>query len=208
MDTTPELLTLDQARAFFRKDRFASGSGMTIEDATPGFARIRLLLTEVWLPCVPFLRIFCLFYALYPIHTANLNAIKAVGRSDIFLYLEILKKLVDTAVLFITVPMGPLAMALGQLGAGLVNLGINAFPNRRLLNYRFRDQLRDLAPALGLAALMAACVWPLSLLGLGDLATLALQIPVGVGVYVLGSLLFKADSFGYLLDLVRRKRGK
>ena len=46
MDTTPELLTLDQARAFFRKDRFASGSGMTIEDAAPGFARIRLLLTE------------------------------------------------------------------------------------------------------------------------------------------------------------------
>lgn len=46
MDTTPELLTLDQARAFFAKDRFAAGSGMTIEDAAPGFARIRLLLTE------------------------------------------------------------------------------------------------------------------------------------------------------------------
>ena len=168
---------------------------------------VRLLLTDVWLPCVPFLRIFCLFYALYPIHTANLNAIKAVGRSDIFLVLEILKKLVDTAVLFITVPLGPLAMALGQLGAGLVNLCINAFPNRKLLRYRFRDQLRDLAPAMLLSALMAACVWPLSLLGLGNFATLALQIPVGVGVYVLGSLLLKVDSFRSLLDLVRRKSG-
>ena len=58
-----------------------------------------------------------------------------------------------------------------------------------------------------LSALMAACVWPLSLLGLGNFVTLALQIPVGVGVYVLGSLLLKVDSFRSLLDLVRRKSG-
>ena len=54
---------------------------------------MRLLLTEKWMACVPCVRIFCLTYAFQPIHTANLNAIKALGHSDIFLKLEVIKKL-------------------------------------------------------------------------------------------------------------------
>ena len=53
---------------------------------------VTLILTEKWLPCVPFLRIFCVTCMFYPIHTANLNAINAMGRSDLFLKLEIIKK--------------------------------------------------------------------------------------------------------------------
>lgn len=56
---------------------------------------VRLVLTEKWLPCVPFLRICCITYMFYPIHTANLNALKAMGRSDLFLKLEILKRSSD-----------------------------------------------------------------------------------------------------------------
>ena len=93
---------------------------------------VRLLLTEKWLPCVPFMQIFCIIYAFYPLHTANLNAIKAMGRSDVFLKLEIIKKALETAVLLITMRYGVFAMALGELFSSIVSQLINAWPNKRL----------------------------------------------------------------------------
>ena len=63
---------------------------------------VSVLLTDKWLPCVPFLRIFCISYAFYPIHTANLNAIKAMGRSDLFLKLEVIKKTITTTAILVT----------------------------------------------------------------------------------------------------------
>ena len=171
---------------------------------------VRLLLTAKWLPCVPFLQIFCIYYAFFPVHTANLNAIKAVGRSDVFLRLEIIKKLLETAVLLFTVRIGVFAMALGQLFCGVASLLINAWPNRRLLGYPYRQQLRDVLPVLALSLVMAACVWPVTLLGLHDALTLLIQIPLGVLVYVLGSRLLKLDSFELILSMLRKmlRRGK
>lgn len=76
---------------------------------------VTLVLTEKWLPCVPFLCIFCINYMFWPVHTANLNAINALGRSDIFLKLEIIKKVVGLSVLFFTMQYGVMAMAYGML---------------------------------------------------------------------------------------------
>ncbi len=165
---------------------------------------IRLLLTEKWLPCVPFMQVFCVYYAFFPLHTANLNAIKAVGRSDVFLRLELIKKLLETAVLVLTVRIGVFAMALGQLFCGVASLLINAWPNRRLLSYPYRQQLRDVLPVLLLSLVMAAFVWPVSLLGLPDLLTLLVQIPLGAAVYVLGSRLLKLDSFELILSMLNK----
>ena len=165
---------------------------------------VRLLLTEKWLPCVPFLQVFCVYYAFFPLHTANLNAIKAVGRSDVFLWLEVIKKLLETAVLILTVRIHPFAMALGQLFCGVVSLLINAWPNRRLLGYSYLKQLKDVLPVLTLSLGMAAAVRPVTLLGLPDLLPLPLQIALGVGVYVLGSLLWKLDSFALILSLIQK----
>lgn len=171
---------------------------------------IRLLLTEKWLPCVPFMQVFCVYYAFFPLHTANLNAIKAVGRSDVFLKLEVIKKVLESLVLLLTVRINVFAMALGQLFCGVCSLLINAWPNRRLLAYPYRQQLKDVLPVIALSMAMAAAVWPVSLLGLPDALTLLLQIPLGVAVYVLGSMLLKLDSFDLLLSLVKKMlhRGK
>lgn len=76
---------------------------------------IRLLLTEKWLPCVLYLRVFCITYMFYPIHTANLNAIKAMGRSDIFLKLEIIKKAVGITAILVSMNFGVEAMAYSLL---------------------------------------------------------------------------------------------
>lgn len=167
---------------------------------------VRLLLTEKWLPCVPYMQIFCIMYAFYPLHTANLNAIKAMGRSDIFLKLEILKKLISTLLLISVVGFGVYAIALSQLAACLISVAINAFPNRKLLNYSFITQLRDISPALLLSAVMGVFVWCVGLLNLGDLAALVLQVLLGVAVYVAASAVFKVESFTYLLGLIKRRR--
>lgn len=165
---------------------------------------VRLLLTEKWLPCVPYMRVFCLVYAFYPLHTANLNAIKAMGRSDIFLKLEIIKKLVSTVLLVASMGMGVYAIALSQLAAGIASQLINAWPNGKMLGYSYPQQLRDMLPAIGLSALMALCVWPVSRLGLGDFATLLIQIPLGAVIYATLSKLLHIDSFDYILETVKK----
>ncbi len=169
---------------------------------------IRLLLTEKWLPCVPYLRIFAFTYAFYPIHTANLNAIKAMGRSDLFLILEIIKKGIGLILLALTVNRGVYAMAMSLLVITLIAQVINAWPNRKLLGYSFLRQFRDMLPAILLTALMGTCVFPIGLLGLSDWLTLPLQIAAGVAVYVIASAAFRVESFGYMLALVKKFAGR
>ena len=167
---------------------------------------VHFLLGDAWLPCVPYLQIFCVIYAFYPLHTANLNAIKAMGRSDVFLKLEIVKKILETSVLLVTMRYGVLAMALGELGCSIASQLINAWPNRKLLDYSYWRQLWDMLPSILLSAGMAAVVGMVLLLKLGDLPTLLIQIPLGVLVYVLGSVLFRLESFRFLWDLIKKYR--
>ena len=155
---------------------------------------VRLILTEKWLPAVPYLRIFCITYMFYPIHTANLNAIKAMGRSDLFLKLEILKKIVGLAALFLTMYQGVLIMAYSLPIVSVLNQMINSWPNRKLLNYRYLDQLKDILPGILLAVFMGICIYPISFIGLPDLLTLGLQIIVGAAIFIVGSIVFKNES--------------
>ena len=162
---------------------------------------VDLLLTSKWLPCVPFLRIFCVTYMFYPIHTANLNAIKAVGRSDLFLKLEVLKKAVGLTVLLSTMWFGPLVMAYSALFTSVLGQIINSWPNRKLLNYPYLEQLKDILPGILLALVMGAIVYLIQLLGLRDWITLLIQIPLGAVIYIAGSKLLHLDSFHYVLDV-------
>lgn len=172
---------------------------------------VRVILTEKWLECVPFLSIFCVTFMFYPIQTANLNAIKAMGRSDLFLKLEIIKKIVGMALLFSTMWFGVMAMAYSLLVNSLLCQIINSWPNKKLLNYGYLEQLKDILPGILLAVVMGACVYPVKFLGLPDLLTLCIQIPLGAVIYILGSKLLKLDSFEYLVETVKpyiRKKRK
>ncbi len=164
---------------------------------------VRLLLTEKWLPCVFYLRIFCITYMFYPIHTANLNAIKAMGRSDLFLRLEIIKKAVGITAILITMWISVEAMAWSLLVTSVLSQIINSWPNRKLLNYGYLEQLKDILPGIVLAVFMGFCTLPVTFLGLPDILTLLLQVLIGVVVYVAGSLIFKMESFYYVWDMVK-----
>lgn len=165
---------------------------------------IRLLLTEKWLPCVPYLRIFCFSYAFYPLHTANLNAIKAMGRSDLFLKLEIIKKVFGVIILLVTLQYGVYVMALSLLFTSVMSQLINSWPNAKLLNYAYGHQLMDMLPAILLSLVMGAAVYPIQLFGWSDWVTLPVQVIAGAAVYILGSVIFRLDSFSYLLGIMKK----
>ena len=164
---------------------------------------VRLVLTEKWLPCVPFLRIFCITYMFYPIHTANLNAIKALGRSDLFFKLEIVKKIVGLTILLSVMWFGVMAMAYSLLLSSVLSQIINTWPNRKLLDYSYPDQLKDILPSILLAVGMGICVWLVSLLHLSDVITLLLQIPLGAAIYIGVSAALHLDSYVFLIDTLR-----
>ena len=166
---------------------------------------VRLVLTEKWLPCVPYLRIFCITYMFYPIHTANLNAIKAMGRSGVYLKLEIIKKIMGLTLLLLTYHISVMAMAYSLILSSLLSQLINTWPNRKLLDYRYLEQLKDILPSILLAVFMGCCMWLVNLAHLPDIVTLVIQILIGASVYLGGSALLKLDTFEYLWNVVKPK---
>ncbi|WP_418556169.1 lipopolysaccharide biosynthesis protein [Longibaculum muris] len=165
-----------------------------------------LLLTEKWIDSIFFLRVFCFTYVLWPIHTANLNAIKAMGRSDEFLKLEVIKKCVGIISILISLPFGVHAMAIAYLITAPISAIINAFPNKKLLNYTFKEQIEDILPYIGLSLIMAALIWPIQNLPLDNLMILVIQVVIGAMIYIIGSKIFKLDMYFELLNMVKLKK--
>lgn len=164
---------------------------------------VRIILTEKWLPCVPFLQIYCAIYALYPIHTANLQAIKGLGYSDIFLKLEILKKVVGLSILSVTVFYGVYAIAWGGAISGIVSSFINAYPNKRLLGYSYKEQWLDIMPSLAISLAMGAVVYTFNYLSIATWQVLILQIVAGAFLYFGLSKVFRIESYSYLIGTLK-----
>ena len=170
---------------------------------------VTIVLTEKWLPCVFFLQIFCITYMFYPIHTANLNAIKAMGRSDLFLKLEICKKVVGLVLLFSTIFISVEAMAYSLLISTLTSMIINSWPNKKLLDYSFLEQMKDIVPSILLAVGMGVAVYMIGFLPVPALPLLLIQVIFGGMIYIVGSAVFKLEPYvyvkGIVLSFIRRK---
>lgn len=169
---------------------------------------VSLILTDKWLPSVPFMQIFCISFAFYPIHTANLNAIKAMGRSDLFLKLEIIKKSIGVVTIIIAIKFGVMAMAYSMLITSFISQVVNSFPNKKLLNYSYLEQLKDMLPQIILSLVMGTIVYAVTFLKLSSVITLVIQIPVGVVVYWVGSKLFHIESYEYIVGMLKNFRKK
>lgn len=163
---------------------------------------VLVLLTDKWASSVPFLRIFCASYALWPIHTANLQAINALGRSDIFLKLEIIKKIFGFLILFLSIPYGVYAIAFGMFISSLISSFINSYPNKKLLNYSYTEQWKDLIPSLILTLSMFLPLQAVKYLVVSDLSLIIIQSIVGFLYYATVSYLLKLESFMYLLSTI------
>ncbi|PKM55407.1 MAG: flippase [Firmicutes bacterium HGW-Firmicutes-5] len=165
---------------------------------------VLVLLTEKWLPTVPFLQIACFAFAIMPIHTANLQAINAMGRSDIFLKLELVKKTYGLIILGISLFFGVYGIAIGLVLNGVISSFVNAFPNKKLLNYSYKEQLKDIMPAFFISGLMGVMVYALIYLNLEPWHTLVLQIVSGIVIYIGLANLFHIESYYYLIATAKQ----
>lgn len=166
---------------------------------------ILIILTDKWLPAVPFLQIYCISYAVWPLHTANLQAISAIGRSDIFLILEIIKKTIGILFLLFSIKYGIYAIAMGEVLSGLISTLVNAYPNKSLLNYGLKEQIVDILPSFLLSILMGILVFIVGKLEINIFILLLLQVIVGVVSYLLLASIFKLEVFDYLFNLISKK---
>lgn len=169
---------------------------------------INVLLTEKWLPAVPFLQIFCAIYALWPIHTANLQAINALGRSDVYLKLEIIKKILGILILIVTIPYGVYAIAIGSIVSGIISSFLNAYPNIILLNYSIKEQFIDICPSLLISLIMGAVIYTIRWIGLSDIATISMQVIFGIILYIGLAKLLRLEIYNYLFLTMKEIFGR
>ena len=168
-----------------------------------------LLLTDKWLPCVLFLRLFCIIYLFYPIHTANMQAIKAVGRSDILFKLEVTKKIIELVIIVVTMWISVEAMVIGLAIITTLFTFVNAYPNIKLLKYSIKEQMSDILPSVCNSLIMFVCVYLVGMIQMSISLKLAIQIFTGMLIYVLLSIVTKRQEYYYiketLLKLLHRK---
>ena len=163
---------------------------------------VSVVLTDKWLPCVPLLQIFCIYYLFQPIHSANLQAIKAMGRSDTFLILEIIKKTFEAIaiVLSIFVFKSVNAIAITAAVLAVAFIFVNAFPNKKLLNYSIWEQLKDIFPGLIIALIMAGSVYMFNFLEFNKIVVLIAQVLVGILIYWVLSIVTKNSEYSFLIN--------
>ena len=162
---------------------------------------VEFALTEKWLPCVPYLQILCINCVLTPLHTANTQAILALGRSDIALKLNIAKKGFGFLMVLLFTRISVIAMAWAGVATGVFSLLLNILPNRRLLNYGYIEQLRDVLPSWLMSGAMLVLVRQVARLNLPVFPELIVMVLVGMAAYVLMSAVFRVESFGYILSI-------
>lgn len=174
---------------------------------------VRLVLGEQWQPAVPFLQMYCFIYALLPIHTSNLQALNGIGRSDLFLKLELIKKAYGTVFILVGafVFQDVYILVGSYMLSGIISTFVNAWPNRKVIGYSYLEQVKDICPTFLLAAASAGLAIPIGFLVLPDLVTILLQATVMVAAYLGFSKLFRIETLDYLLvtakEVVVRKKG-
>lgn len=166
---------------------------------------IDIALGTQWGFCGQLLQIICFAMMWYPIHAINLNLLQVKGRSDLFLRLEIIKKILGITVLCITAPFGLVVMCYGQIFNSIVALVINTYYTGKLINVGFIRQMKDLLPTILLSLIM---FWAILLVD-GFIETnmyrLVIGVLVGIIVYASGSYIFKFKELQTLFSLIRRK---
>lgn len=164
---------------------------------------VTILLTNKWSGCVIYMQLMCLIYALYSINTANLHAIKAVGKSDYYLKIEIIKKVIGILAVFLTIRHGIMCMIIVQVLVNVLYTIINMIPSKKILNYSIKEQFKDIIPSLSISLFMFAIVSLLNFTNINIWLKLFLQIFTGVIVYIWLNKIFKIEAYKYTLKTIK-----
>lgn len=170
----------------------------------------RLVLTEKWLPAVPYFQLLCLSGLLIPVHAYNLNILNVKGRSDLFLRLEIIKKVIIVIGVVCAIPFGIFGLIYFQLISTVLSFFINTYYSGRIISYGAVSQLRDILPIILIAALVGIVTWWLTVnvvipLRWPDLAVILLVGVVYLSVYLGACFLFKLAAIQDFRNLVLKR---
>jgi len=166
---------------------------------------IEVLLTDKWKGCVPYLCIFCGVFALYPIHVCNLQVYNALGRSDLFLKIEVIKKLYSIGLLVLTVMVfdTPLSVAICTLLISPIGWFVNSYPNKKLIEYGFFEQVKDIMPNFLNTIIMLLAVYPIGKVSLPLIPMICIKVVIGVFIYGVLSIVEKNKNFFVLISILR-----
>ena len=167
---------------------------------------IIILIGTKWLPSVIYLQMLCFVGMFYPLHAINLNMLKVQGRSDLFLKLEIVKKILAVPIIILGVVWGINAMIIGMIFNSLISYYLNSYWSGKFIGYSFRHQIRDILPSFGLALSMGFFVYSIGMLPTKlSLWTLIFQIISGVLFVITVGEIIKHKDYTYLKKLTLEK---
>lgn len=164
-----------------------------------------LLLTEKWIVAAPYLVLLAISYGVYPIHIINLQVMNAMGRSDLFLKLEIIKKAIGVVILLLSISLGIWPMLILKVADEYLCTIINAAPNKKLIGYGPMSQWKEVLPTLIISVIMGVGVWSLELLGMSVMITIIIQVAAGTVLYIGLSWLFNREPLQYIFGLVSNR---
>lgn len=157
---------------------------------------VLVLLTEKWDACISYLQLFCIVGLLFPVHVMNLNVLQSMGRSELFLRLEIIKKILIVLNIAITWRWGITAMIYGMILLTFISFYLNSYYTGILIKYPLREQLRDISSYLILSILMGMMVYLAGMLPFPtEWSLLVVQIAIGIVIYVCLCWLFRLSAF-------------
>lgn len=174
-----------------------------------------LVLSNKWLGASIYIKIFSICYLFNIIQNGNLQAIKAIGRSDIVLRLEIIKKTVYLTVLItiIIISKSPAFIAVASVINTVIATVVNTYPNRKLIGYSYRMQVVDLLPNLVNAVFMGGCVYFVGkMISIGAIGSIIIKVITGFIVYIAAAIITNNSNLKYLLsllnDILNRRKEK
>ncbi len=160
------------------------------------------LIGPKWHEAATYLPLICISGSLYPLHAINLNMLQVQGRSDLFLGLEIVKKIIALGPLFVGAFVGIMPMLYVNLATGLIAYFLNSYYSGKFLGYSSWMQLKDVAPSYGIALIVALSVWFLKYLPISNWIILPLQIIVGVIVFFLLCRITRIEEYEEVKNMI------
>lgn len=166
---------------------------------------VALILTEKWLPSVPMMRIMCMTFALNSINNSNMQVFNSMGRSDLFMKFEIIKRSISIISLLTVSFISIYAVIIVLLLMAVLSNCMNAYQNKKILEYKYLEFIHDILPNIIMSIVMAVCVYFIGKLFATCIVALVIQILVGAVVYILISVATKNESFEKFVQILKNK---